>query len=103
MELKQNSNSNFRTYQTRCSVMSSIVDSIEANVETAAVHVEDGRDQLQKAKTYQVICYLIFDFNEVLKHWNLLIVPYACTGTPLIIFQISIGIIFEEFPLCNTR
>ena len=36
---------------------SSLVDSIEANVETAAVHVEEGRNQLQKAKTYQVMFY----------------------------------------------
>ena len=36
---------------------SSLVDSIEANVETAAVHVEEGRNQLQKAKSYQVMFY----------------------------------------------
>lgn len=31
-----------------------IADSIEANVENAAIHVEQGTDQLAKAREYQV-------------------------------------------------
>ena len=30
------------------------IDTIEANVERAATHVEEGREQLTKAATYQV-------------------------------------------------
>lgn len=32
-----------------------ITDSIEANVETTAVHVEEGRKQLSSAQKYQVL------------------------------------------------
>ena len=35
-------------------VIDKFLDSIEANVDSAAVHVEDGNVQLQKASDYQV-------------------------------------------------
>lgn len=36
------------------------IDSIEANVDNAAVHVEDANVQLQKASHYQVLSYQEF-------------------------------------------
>ena len=59
-----------------------LVDSIEANVESSAVHVEEGADQLRQAERYQVLNVVLNRFSY-LKHsyvrntvcvdaWNLL-------------------------------
>lgn len=49
-----------RAYILTCILFnaSSSTDSIEANVESAAVHVEDGTEQLRQARDYQVKSHL---------------------------------------------
>lgn len=43
-------------------------DSIEANVENASVHVEEGVTQLQRAKEYQVsICVTARDISVIIR------------------------------------
>ena len=37
------------------------MDSIEANVESSAVHVEEGADQLRQAERYQVVIVVVLN------------------------------------------
>ena len=46
------------------------MDSIEANVESSAVHVEEGADQLRQAERYQVGKVVVLNRFSYLNHFK---------------------------------
>ena len=59
-------------------------DSIEANVESTAVHVEDGNVQLEKARDYQVqTCFDFLEYFEKKLIFALASKPYRCCLTTI--------------------
>ena len=62
------------TYKTH-KYVNTHTDSIEANVESAAMNVEHGVERLHKARNYQVFCL----FNEVfIRHYCLVLHYLRC-------------------------
>lgn len=47
----------FKDLATMVHEQGEVIDSIEANVESAQVHVSQGAGQLQQARQYQVFTY----------------------------------------------